>query len=398
MRRIANIQLALLFSIALQANCVAQSDHKRLSGTEPESGRYVQTEYGYMLPYSEKIPGTDISFRMQPIRGGILQLESKHTSIKSDESTGKDSKLITIEIEPFWIGQYEVTWEEYERYARLYAAFKKIHGEKQLDPLAPDAVTAPTEIYDPRSRLIYATSPRSPATSMTQYAARQYTKWLSLKLDDQYRLPTEAEWSFACIADNDSRANLTPTKFFGFDILHAIDSEEGPYPVGQQKANAWLLHDMLGNVSEYVLDADGKSLNTRLPPGKYSNWESVGNATERFTDIVCGANCWLDRTSHTPAARILVDDDFWCDDASYPLSVSWLASIGKQEVIGFRLVRSLKDVPKEQLQKLWLPESEELSLDVEMKLSDGRGATGRVHLPPDTAGTKVHLPYLKSKK
>lgn len=90
---------------------------------------------------------------------------------------------------------------------------------------------------------------------MTQYGAKQYTKWLSKLTGDFYRLPSEAEWEYAC------RAGSTAAFCFGNDERQLADyawyldnSDEDAHPVGLKEPNRWGLYDMHGNVSEWVLD------------------------------------------------------------------------------------------------------------------------------------------------
>ena len=99
-----------------------------------------------------------------------------------------------MHVEPFWIGKYPVTWAEYGQFMKLADLF---HGfEGMTPPLRPvtkdqqsDAVTAPSNLYDPTFTFRNGQKPRQPAVTMSQYAAKQYTKWLSRLSDDFYRPP-----------------------------------------------------------------------------------------------------------------------------------------------------------------------------------------------------------------
>ena len=99
-----------------------------------------------------------------------------------------------------------------------------------------------------------------PVTFVTWDEADAFCQWLSKKEGKPYRLPTEAEWEYACRAG-------TTTKFSFGDDLSAEQANLGvskdgkkpqaTMPVGSYPANAWGLHDMHGNVAEWCLDWHG---------------------------------------------------------------------------------------------------------------------------------------------
>jgi formylglycine-generating enzyme required for sulfatase activity len=94
-----------------------------------------------------------------------------------------------------------------------------------------------------------------PVTSVSWKEAQEFCLELSQKEGTTYRLPTEAEWEYAC------RAGGVSSPATGAELAavawYADNSEETTHPVGSKGTNAWGLHDMLGNVAEWTLDAYG---------------------------------------------------------------------------------------------------------------------------------------------
>ena len=94
-----------------------------------------------------------------------------------------------------------------------------------------------------------------PVTSVSWNEAQEFCRLLSRKEGTTYRLPTEAEWEYAC------RAGGASPPASGADLAaiawYAENSEGTTHPVGSKRANAWGLHDMLGNVGEWISDVYG---------------------------------------------------------------------------------------------------------------------------------------------
>ncbi|RUL84208.1 formylglycine-generating enzyme family protein, partial [Tautonia sociabilis] len=67
-----------------------------------------------MKPYTETIPGTDLSFEMVPIPGGTFLMGSPEDEPDRLEHEGPQHP---VTVGPFWMGKHEVTWDEYDEFA-----------------------------------------------------------------------------------------------------------------------------------------------------------------------------------------------------------------------------------------------------------------------------------------
>ncbi|HFS82513.1 MAG TPA: formylglycine-generating enzyme family protein, partial [Epsilonproteobacteria bacterium] len=129
-----------------------------------------------------------------------------------------------------------------------------------------------------------------PIISVSWHDAKAYCDWLSEKTGDEYRLPTEAEWEYAC------RAGTTTKWSFGDDeeelekyAWYRENSNRTTHPVGEKKPNPWGLYDMHGNVWEWCEDWYDEDKDTKvLRGGSWNNVADYTRSASRFRYIPGG--------------------------------------------------------------------------------------------------------------
>src|SRR6478735_6299435 len=171
--------------------------------------------------YEETAPKADNKrLAMVPIPGGefIIGSPASEAGRKTDE--GPQHK---VTIAPFWMSSHEITWDLYRAFMENGKARNKDGTlnrdnqiltsdkvEKKDGETLVDVLTQPTPPYMAMNLGMgegYAAG--YPAVSMTQHAASKFCQWLTAQTGHYYRLPTEAEWEYAC------RANTATTYSFG---------------------------------------------------------------------------------------------------------------------------------------------------------------------------------------
>ncbi|MEM1248210.1 MAG: SUMF1/EgtB/PvdO family nonheme iron enzyme [Acidobacteriota bacterium] len=271
-----------------------------------------------MQSYTEQVAGSGIAFDMVAVPSGQL-------SRRPDES---------IAIQALWMSRLEVTWDLYRQFM-LQLDLERSREDVPQDAFA-DAVSRPTPPYVPMD--FGMGTEGMPAISMTQFAARHFTRWLSYRTGRFYRLPTEAEWEYAC------RAGAAPTDDAPTEGWSRENSERSYHPGGAWPANAWGLHDMLGNVAEWTLDAYGPFPETP-PPGSEPVWpQDVYSRSLRggaFTDPTEKLDCATRRGS----------SEAWkARDPQIPQSIWYLTNA---RFAGLRVVRPLHPPPPETWTRYW---------------------------------------------
>lgn len=241
-----------------------------------------------------RIPGTDFSIEMVSLPGGRFRMGSPEgePGRRPDEGPVRE-----MELRPFWISRYEVSWE-------IFARWFESHPEA-----ASDGVTRPSKPYEaPNAGM---GTGRHPAISMKWHGAVQCTEWISRKTGQRFRLPTEAEWEYACRAGSDRPA----PEPLGDYAWYAENSGDRTHEVGTRKPNAFGLYDLLGNVWEYTLEP-------YRPPA--------------FGPVLRGG-AWNSPAADCRAARRQTVQEEWYErDPNRPRSIWWFTDA---PFVGFRVVR-----------------------------------------------------------
>ncbi len=299
-----------------------------------------------MKPYTEVIANGDVSFDMVPIPGGKFMMGSPDSEPNRKDDEGPQHE---VEIEPFWMGKCEVTWDEYEVWMfSIDVQRRELNKVEATDrEKVADAVTRPTKPY---TDMTFGMGKEGyPAICMTQLAAKTYCKWLSAKTGRYYRLPTEAEWEYACRAGTKTAYSFGD----GTDTLaeYAWDfdnSEEKYHKVGTKKPNPWGLHDMHGNVAEWTLD--------QYIPDYYGQFAGktakspLALPNRLYPQAVRGGSWDDDPEALCSAARRGSSKDWKQQDPQLPQSIWYFTDA---LFLGFRVVRPLVEPSEAEKAKTW---------------------------------------------
>lgn len=304
-----------------------------------------------LQPYVEAVPETNVRFEMVPIPGGTFLMGSDESDPLRQPDEGPQRK---VQLSSIWMGKFEVSWREYDAFYAQTVTYGK-NAEDESDQ-RPDAFTGPTPPYgSPDQGWGKGTRP---AITMSHHAAQRYCEWLSAVTGRKYRLPTEAEWEYACRADT-----MSPYFFDGLseswidrwlgtflgrvsineDLLgeyawYRANSGMRTHPVGEKKPNPWGLHNMIGSVREFCLDWYDPDAYERYPSDEVVvNPRGPEAGQERV--IRGGSFKTGPETLRSSARDHTTKDDCLKTDPQTPKSIWWYSDCTD---IGFRVVREFE--------------------------------------------------------
>ncbi|MCX7049160.1 MAG: formylglycine-generating enzyme family protein [Candidatus Sumerlaeota bacterium] len=261
--RIATMAAVWVLAMALTASNPAAN----AQNTQPVASAKSRPEAGVTSNILDL--GGGVKMELVWIPGGTFQMGSsdadeaacKRYSMAVDLSDEKPVHAVTVD--GFWMGKYEVTNAQYRR-------FDPSHLCEDFDGMKLDG-------------------DQQPVVYVSWDDAKKFCAWLSQRARGTFRLPTEAEWEYACRAGT---TTVTPWGDLDSSIVRYANLGEGssgaPWstgaardwsdgfkvtaPVGSFKPNAFGLYDMIGNVEEWCEDWYGKdyyaqSANARNPTG-----------------------------------------------------------------------------------------------------------------------------------
>ncbi|MEM1325108.1 MAG: formylglycine-generating enzyme family protein [Bacteroidota bacterium] len=284
--------------------------------------------------YTEKVPGTASEFKMIYVKSGDFKmgLSEDHNFFEETEGAPK-----TVSVDAFWMGETEVTYDQF-----TYFQYRKQDNDQSKIAKVnyeADAITRPTPPYEDMS-FGMGTVGGFPAVSMTQQAALRYCRWLYLKTGHFYRLPTEAEWEYACRAGAEEIE--TDAEELEEVAWYYENAYESFHKTKEKEPNDWGFYDMLGNVTEWTLDQYTKDYHAQLeedadnpwhrPTLKYAHTTRGGSFEEDPEDCHCAARIpstprWQRRDPQIPKSK------WWNTDAAF---------------VGFRVVRPSKEISHEE--------------------------------------------------
>jgi len=240
---------------------------------------------GDLQAYEETLPGSVVKIKMVPIPAGSIKVGGK-----------------SVDVKPFYLATTETPWEAYDVFLQSGPPSKPYD---QTD-FAADAIARPSRSYILPD--LGWGHHGYPVINVSYTSITMFCRWLSSVTKKKYRVPTEAEWEFAC--RDASPDTWKPEKAMDKIAWHSGNSASTTHPVAAKAPSKLGLYDMFGNVGEWGTDLEGKP-------------------------VLCGGSYKDTAADQTPDLRKRWQPSWQETDPQLPKSRWWLSD---GSFVGFRLV------------------------------------------------------------
>jgi formylglycine-generating enzyme required for sulfatase activity len=281
---------------------------RRLDVKETPTVKQTPTVPGEPPPVSTPAPGqpTPLPPPEQPFEPEMIALPGgtfwMGSPAEEPERSNHEGPRHKVKLPPFAIGKYAVAFEEYDCFAE--ATGRKLPDDQGWG------------------------RGRRPVINVSWHDAVAYAAWLSEQTGKSYRLPTEAEWEYAARAGTTTPfwagrcIHTDQVNYYGHHDYHGCGAKTGVFrgetmEVGSLPANPWYLHEVHGNVWEWV--QDGWHNNYRGAPVDGRAWETGGGLGR-----VLRGGSWVDEPRVVRSASRL-----------------WYDAGNRSDLAGFRPARTL---------------------------------------------------------
>ncbi|MEM7793055.1 MAG: SUMF1/EgtB/PvdO family nonheme iron enzyme [Cyanobacteria bacterium P01_C01_bin.118] len=209
-----------------------------------EKGKVIETLEKEADFFTEDL-GDGVTLEMVRIPGGTFMMGAAEGEEGASEDEYPQHKVTVPE---FWMGKFAITQAQWQAMAKL----KRIGRDLESDPASFKGAQRPIEC-------------------VSWEDTEEFCKRLSKKAGKDYKLPSEAQWEYACRAGTRTNFHFGPTittDLANYGYSQSKTTEVGSFAI----ANSFGLYDMHGNVWEWCLD--GWHENYKGAPSDGSEWKS----------------------------------------------------------------------------------------------------------------------------
>ena len=191
-----------------------------------------------------------LTFQINGVKFEFVRIPAGWFQMGSETGDSDEKPVHTVRInDGFYMGKTEVTVRQFRAFAQATGYKTEAEKGQWAANYAWGFPIVPARDLNWRQPKFPQTED-NPAVCISFNDAVAFCQWLSKETGRHYRLPSEAEWEYACRAgrDGDLKENIN-------DIAWYLDnSGHKTHPVAQKKPNTWGLYDMQGNAWEWCLD------------------------------------------------------------------------------------------------------------------------------------------------